>query len=601
MAIHWKTTFITASFILSFHFYSAEQQFIDSLDILESLSQIALLRHHPTSAYSNANNISESFSLLFEDLHNQNLTYALPNLNCSSLSQFPLLPKNLCNDGHLLKCMSASDMLELVPQSTKTVSEALARLCPLLLLQLHNSACSVPVSEQTSSLRPSSWADSLWENRSIAKVLMMRLPKNFCVCLTSMIPGTPNHLPLKIWGYGLLFVTIISCCSLVGVIILPLLSKNVYQIVLMLFEGLAVGSLVGSSLFHLIPQTFKLVGQDEEHNYLWRSLLIFGGIYLFYLSERFMKIIIDVKKERKLKKSGYEIKENSNEFLKPVPETNHAIIVTSPVKAEKIEKGNYINGSLPILTADSFNNQNNYKINDATTEHMIVKSFPIDSEIANNHHTHHHEHTIHFEKGKATIATVAWMIIFGDGLHNFIDGLSIGAAFSESILAGVSISVAVICEEFPHELGDFAVLLGAGMTMRQALLYNFLSAITCYLGLVFGIILGDFAEGAPYIFALAAGMFLYIALVDMMGELGEVLEEARQKGIKRQLQVFFIQNIGIILGVAILFVMARYQEHFNFENLSAFASSQEEAIDDRVKQLYSGLQEAKNLQSLLTN
>ena len=58
--------------------------------------------------------------------------------------------------------------------------------------------------------------------------------------------------------------------------------------------------------------------------------------------------------------------------------------------------------------------------------------------------------------GRGTIATVAWMIIFGDGIHNFIDGLSIGAAFSESILTGISVSVAVLCEEFPHELGDFA-------------------------------------------------------------------------------------------------------------------------------------------------
>lgn len=72
-------------------------------------------------------------------------------------------------------------------------------------------------------------------------------------------------------------------------------------------------------------------------------------------------------------------------------------------------------------------------------------------------------------------------------------------------------------------LGDFAVLLSAGMTMRQALLYNFLSAITCYLGLVMGILLGDLAEGAPYIFALAGGMFLYIALVDMVFKLFHIL------------------------------------------------------------------------------
>lgn len=52
------------------------------------------------------------------------------------------------------------------------------------------------------------------------------------------------------------------------------------------------------------------------------------------------------------------------------------------------------------------------------------------------------------------IKGVAWMVIFGDGLHNFIDGLSIGAAFTHSTVAGVSISLAVVCEELPHELGN---------------------------------------------------------------------------------------------------------------------------------------------------
>ena len=55
--------------------------------------------------------------------------------------------------------------------------------------------------------------------------------------------------------------------------------------------------------------------------------------------------------------------------------------------------------------------------------------------------------------GKPVIATVAWMIIIGDGLHNFIDGLAIGASFSGSVVIGISTSVAVICEELPHELG----------------------------------------------------------------------------------------------------------------------------------------------------
>lgn len=53
------------------------------------------------------------------------------------------------------------------------------------------------------------------------------------------------------------------------------------------------------------------------------------------------------------------------------------------------------------------------------------------------------------------VAAVAWIIIFGDGLHNFIDGMSIGAGYTQSIGTGISISVAIACEEFPHELGKY--------------------------------------------------------------------------------------------------------------------------------------------------
>ena len=67
-----------------------------------------------------------------------------------------------------------------------------------------------------------------------------------------------------------------------------------------------------------------------------------------------------------------------------------------------------------------------------------------------DHHGHSHAQIY---DGNNMIATVAYMIIFGDGLHNFIDGLAIGASFTNSVYQGISTSVAVICEEFPHELG----------------------------------------------------------------------------------------------------------------------------------------------------
>lgn len=68
--------------------------------------------------------------------------------------------------------------------------------------------------------------------------------------------------------------------------------------------------------------------------------------------------------------------------------------------------------------------------------------------------------------------------------------MAIGAAFSGSLAGGFSTTVAVFCHELPHELGDFAMLLKAGMTIKQALFYNVLSSILCVFGNVFGLVLG---------------------------------------------------------------------------------------------------------------
>ena len=66
------------------------------------------------------------------------------------------------------------------------------------------------------------------------------------------------------------------------------------------------------------------------------------------------------------------------------------------------------------------------------------------------------------------------MVIVGDGIHNLADGLAVGAAFTEDFMSGLSTSIAVLCHELPHEVGDFAMLLKAGMSVKQAIFYNIL-------------------------------------------------------------------------------------------------------------------------------
>ncbi|XP_030848423.1 zinc transporter ZIP12-like [Strongylocentrotus purpuratus] len=146
------------------------------------------------------------------------------------------------------------------------------------------------------------------------------------------------------------------------------------------------------------------------------------------------------------------------------------------------------------------------------------------------------------------------MIILGDSLHNFGDGLAIGAAFSLSIAAGLSTSIAVLCHEIPHELGDLAVLIKQGIRLRTALLMNMMCACSAFLGLWVGIPLGQTETVREWIFAAVAGMFLYVGLVDMLPMLHQY------DGKSNKVTVAILQNIGFLAGIGIILVIALYED-----------------------------------------
>jgi len=111
------------------------------------------------------------------------------------------------------------------------------------------------------------------------------------------------------------------------------------------------------------------------------------------------------------------------------------------------------------------------------------------------------------------------MILLGDGLHNFVDGILIAAAFLTDIKLGLITTVAVITHEIPQELGDFVVLLESGYDRRTALLLNSLSGLASVLGGLVGYLALSHGAGTafiPYVLAVAAASFIYIAIADLV-------------------------------------------------------------------------------------
>ena len=128
-------------------------------------------------------------------------------------------------------------------------------------------------------------------------------------------------------------------------------------------------------------------------------------------------------------------------------------------------------------------------------------------------HCHHEHCEVHVPEDDNDYRPAAGtLILIGDGLHNFIDGVLIGAAFLTDIHLGVVTSLAVAAHEIPQEVGDFAVLLHSGFTTGRAFFFNILASLTTVIGGVLAYYgLKNLESALPYVLAVAASSFIYIA------------------------------------------------------------------------------------------
>lgn len=245
---------------------------------------------------------------------------------------------------------------------------------------------------------------------------------------------------------ALVSVVVVSLVSLVGLLTLSMSETRIRRLAAF-FISFAAGALLGDAFVHLIPETFA---GSPAHPPLRASLLILGGIVLFFIVEKLL-----------------------------------------------------------------------------SHEHGPL-------------HRHHHG-------GSIARPELAAINMVGDAVHNFIDGLLIGASYLVSPSLGISTSLAVLLHEIPQELGDFSILIHSGLTVRKATLFNLVSAAVAIAGTATALVAGTVAHERVIglLIPITAGGFVYIAAADLIPELQH----------DRSLRALIIQPALILLGIGFMAVL----------------------------------------------
>ncbi|XP_041867214.1 zinc transporter ZIP4 [Melanotaenia boesemani] len=317
--------------------------------------------------------------------------------------------------------------------------------------------------------------------------------------------------------YATLANVLITLASMFGIVLLLCTAcTNIFQLCIQFCISMAVGSLTGDALLHLLPMVLGLHvhsddgssqsshDHEETPDYIYKMLAGIGGIYLFYLMEKTFSLVTHNKNQH-----------HHGEESEP-HHCDHGRVLEM-YHQEKKQRDKSQSSSKADL---------------------------VDNEVEKKERTRNQR-------------LLPYMITIGDSIHNFADGLAIGAAFGVSWKSGLATSLAVLCHELPHELGDFAVLLYSGLSVRRALLLNFCSALTSFIGLYIALSVATDLAAKQWITAVATGLFMYVGLADMLPTMIHTVS-------KRPWLMFLLQNLGLLTGWGILLLLSVYEDKISF-------------------------------------
>lgn len=329
---------------------------------------------------------------------------------------------------------------------------------------------------------------------------------------------------LEIFFCSLITILLTSIVPIVIFLLVgPLLVNSQYQsFILTILVSLGAGSLLGDVFFHLIPEIFNLPTTSLRYGV---AMLI--GIFIFFLGERLLTHYHPG--------HGHEHLEGTSSISR---------VLFSPQSYSR------------TASEDERNEGENIETVELTNINTVAPTILPVGEL----------------EGRKPVGL---LVLTSDFIHNFVDGIAIGASYATSFSVGFSTSMAVFFHEIPHELGDFAILLNCGYQPPTIVMCNILTSTSSLVGVLTSMailqsnsvspISGEDGSGVfyfattlkPIILAFTAGNFLYIALADLVPELLQTLR-TDSMNLTRSTIHSLIQYLAFIIGALIMLLIKLY-------------------------------------------
>ncbi|CEF64255.1 Zinc/iron permease family-containing protein [Strongyloides ratti] len=467
------------------------------------------------------------------------------------------------------------------------------------------------------------------------------------------------------WLYGLSLATCSGFAAPIGITLVPLLPKQIYERIMTFLVALGIGAMSASCIFLLIPQAFQITSL-HSFRYTHKCWFILIAIYVFFTIDRALQFYVAIKRKRNkrhvhiktiaaiinpfnnnnkknISKTNGErrksILKNTNNNTSNGVSDNQVIDVdgdeydTTSLHSKNNEYSNqtitsenstvykntdcsnlydYTKTPLPSYKSDdeddNFDNSMIKKewqniqndLNIATLGNAFVRTLSQRRRVGIIREEQIHLDSITFNSNdnksiilnnntssnnlpikkdyddkmsldvcvdvvekkvlntsSLEISTVVYMILFGGAANNFVDGMSTGAAFSDSIQKGFSIGLAVLSQQFPQELGTLAIMIKSGLGLKKTLLFNLIPIFMGYAGFSAGVILDNINDTFDdEVFAVSAGMYCYIFLGTLVPELRDGFNEILEKSLIEASLVNALQYIGFVTGIGLMYIIS---------------------------------------------